>query len=147
MSAAGMWQLEPEVMDRQKGGARTHSQQHHPIPQGDPFSKKFWPTTGSPQTMPIVQHSLVNTKRHTIMSMTFHHTPTTITLPAWVEQIHLCTINNLSHTDSFSWVLHLINWLIEGQGGVATVKGLAERASHQQGPQAKQKPDLRNQSN
>ena len=75
-------------MDRKlgrKGGARTHPQQHHPVPQGGLFSKKFPPTTGSPlecpQTMPKIQHSLVNTKRHTWTSITFHHTPTTTTQP------------------------------------------------------------------
>ena len=31
--------------------------------------------------MLIVQHSLVNTKRYTMTSMTFHHTPTTTTQP------------------------------------------------------------------
>ena len=34
-------------MDR-KGGTRPHPQQHHPVPHGGPFSKKFPPTTRSP---------------------------------------------------------------------------------------------------
>ena len=35
-------------MDRKlgrNGGGKTHPQQHHPVPQGGPFSNKFWPTT------------------------------------------------------------------------------------------------------
>ena len=57
-------------MDRklgQKEGARTHPQQHHLVPQGGPFFKKFWPTTGSPQTMPIVATAQLGQ----------HYTPTT----------------------------------------------------------------------
>ena len=38
----------------------------------------YWKPTGGPQTMPIVEHSLDNTKRHTMMSMTH---PTTVTQP------------------------------------------------------------------
>ena len=59
------------LMDRKLCRVRTRPHQHHPVPQGGPFSRKFWPTTRSPQTMPILEHSLVNTKR---MSMTSHHT-------------------------------------------------------------------------
>ena len=61
--------------------------------------------TGRPQTMPIVQHSLDNTKRHTMTSMTFHHTPTTTTQPAQVDQIHDPPPHNqnLSHTDRLSF--------------------------------------------
>ena len=54
-------------MDRKlgwKGGARTHQQEHLPVPQGCP-----WLTTRSPQTM---QCSLDYTKMHTMTS--FHHT-------------------------------------------------------------------------
>ena len=59
-----------------KGGARTHQQKHHPVLQGRPSCKNFdRPPTGSPQTMPLVQHSLDQTKRNTMTSMTLHHTP------------------------------------------------------------------------
>ena len=67
-----------------EGGARTQPQQYHPVPQGRPFSKEFdrqLEAHQSPQTMPIVQHSLDNTKGYTTMSMTFHNTPTTTTQP------------------------------------------------------------------
>jgi hypothetical protein len=38
-------------MDRKlgrKGGARPHPKQHHPVPQGPPFSNKYWLATRSP---------------------------------------------------------------------------------------------------
>ena len=72
---------------------RIHPRQHHSVTQEHPFSKKFWLTTGSPQTMPLVQHSLDNTKRRTV---TIHHNHT-LTIP-WMEQIHHNTVNNLSYT-------------------------------------------------
>ena len=49
-------------------GARTHPQHHHPVPQGCPLSKNYW------LTMPLVKHSLDNTKRHTLTSRTLHNT-------------------------------------------------------------------------
>ena len=89
----------------QKGRARTRPQQHHPVPQGGPFSKKFRPTTRSPQTMPIVQHSLVNIKRHTMMSMTFHHNHTTHFLRGWSESTS--TQSTTFHTLTASSLCHL----------------------------------------
>ena len=63
---------------RKLGWTRTHKQRHHHVPQG-PFSLQltdYQKPTRNPQAMPIVQHSLDNTKRHTMMSMVFHHTTT-----------------------------------------------------------------------
>ena len=95
-------------MDRklgQKGGVRTHPQQQHPVPQERPFSIKCWPTTGCPQTMPQKTkehqnaccecHSTTHTHTHT-------HTMICNPLPSRVEQHHLHTVTNLSHTDSLS---------------------------------------------
>ena len=73
-SAAGVWQLEPEVcisMDRKlglKGGVRTHPQQHHPVNSPRNFTRG------------PANSTLVNTKR---TAMTFHHTPTTTTQPTY----------------------------------------------------------------
>ena len=76
------------------------------------------PTTGSPQT---IQHSLVNTKRHTMM---FHHNP----LPAWVEQAHLHAINNTDSLSSSQTTIPpgLVNWLVN-RGAWQKVKGHTER--------------------
>ena len=57
-----------------KGGARPHSQQHHPVPQGPPFSIRCWLDTGSPQAIPQKPHSFHKAKMHTIPSRLFHHT-------------------------------------------------------------------------
>ena len=97
-----------------KGGARTRPQHHHPVPQGGPFSKKFPP--------PEVHLKSTNNAHNR------WHSPHN-TLPAWVEQVHIHTINNLSHIESLSssalqytWVLHLMNWaglegLCQASGG------------------------------
>ena len=63
----------PEAIG-QKGGARPHSQQHHPVPQGLPFSIRCWLATGSPQAVPQKPHSFHKAKMHTIPSRLFHHT-------------------------------------------------------------------------
>ena len=60
--------------------ARTHLQQHHPVAQGRPFPKKFWLTTGSPQTMPLLQPS-TDHDFHDIPPHPWHSS-----LPVWVEQ-------------------------------------------------------------
>ena len=77
-------------------------------------------------TMPIVQHSLDNTKRHT-MTSTFHHNHFQY---GWSKSTS--TQSTTLHTDNF-WVLHLINWLKQtgglcqaNGGGVTKVKGHAE---------------------
>ena len=79
-----------------KGGVWT---QYHPVPQGCPFSMKCWPTTGSPSEVHKQCHSALTTpKRHQCQSTTLPiqwYNP----LPARVEQYHLHTLNNLSHTD------------------------------------------------
>ena len=69
----------------QSWAGRTHPQQHHSIPQGvqEIFTDHRKPTE-SPQT------KLWSTPKGT---------PTTHLL--WVEQIHLHTINNLSHTSAY----------------------------------------------
>ena len=66
--------------DQKLGQARTHPKQHHPVPQGHPFSMKIWLTTWSPQTLPLTQHSLDCIKMHT---MTLHHTPNTMAPPTF----------------------------------------------------------------
>ena len=60
-----------------KGGGRTHPKQHHPNPQGQPFSIKIWLTTG---TLPLSQHSLDSFKMHTVP---FH--PTMAWPTSWVS--------------------------------------------------------------
>ena len=57
-----------------KGGARPHLQQHHPVPQGPPFSIRCWLATGSPQAISQKPHSFHKAKMHTIPSRLFHHT-------------------------------------------------------------------------
>ena len=80
-------------MDQKLGGARTHPQQHHPVPQGCPFSNDRPPksTNNANSTVQPGQHQ----KAHNNIPP---HSP----LPVWVEQVNLHTINNLSHTDSLS---------------------------------------------
>ena len=69
-------------MDRKpswKGGARPRPKQHHPVPQGPPFSIKCrlatrWMSTGSPQSIPIKTHKFLKAKTHTNTSRPFYHT-------------------------------------------------------------------------
>ena len=86
-----------------KGGARPHSQQHHPVPQGPPFSIRCWLATGSPPEAHKQSH-----KNHTAFTKPkctqFHHdcstTPPTQELtsfPVWAEQHHLLTTTPTSH--------------------------------------------------
>ena len=87
----GAWPEEAiHVNMGRKGGARTHPQQHHAH-----YPRNFYqpPEARRKSTMSIVRHSLVNTKWHTMTSMTFHHTPPKPhnPLPGWVEQVHLHT--------------------------------------------------------
>ena len=60
-------------MDR-KGGARPRPKQHHPVPQGPPFSIKCWLSTGSPQSIPIK-----TAPKYTNPSRLFYHTTHTRT--------------------------------------------------------------------
>ena len=57
----------PEARPEARG--QDTPKQHHPVPQGRPFSMKMWLTTGNPQTLPLTQHSLVSIKTHTMMSV------------------------------------------------------------------------------
>ena len=97
-----------------KGEARTHPQQHHPVPQGGSFSKKFAhrksTNNGSGQ----------HQKAHSTTPPPHPHSQ----LPAWVEQIHFCTVNNLSHTDSLSST----SWPMEGRGKGQRSHRLAEQS-------------------
>ena len=69
----------------QKRGARTHPQQHHPIPQGHAWND-HWKSTNNATN---------NTALTTPKRMQWHYT-THPTQPTWVEQHHLHTITNLS---------------------------------------------------
>ena len=61
----------------QKGGDRTHPQQHHPVPQGGPFSKKF---DRPPEAHRKSTNNANSTAQPgTMILMTFHHTPNTTT--------------------------------------------------------------------
>ena len=58
-----------------KGGAWTHPKLRHSVPQGHPFSMKFWLTTGSqPEVQEHCHYSLNSIKMHTMTSVCFHHT-------------------------------------------------------------------------
>ena len=81
MSAAGVW---PEVWTgswaRREGQEHTHNSTilflkdvHSP--------RNFDQPPEAHRKSKQCQHSLVNTKRHTMTSMTFHHIPTTTTQP------------------------------------------------------------------
>ena len=61
-------------MDR-KGGARTRPKQHHPVPQGPPFSIKCRLATGSPQSIPIKPHSFLKAKTHKHFKAVLPHRP------------------------------------------------------------------------
>ena len=75
-------------MDWPKGEARTHPQQHYPVCQGCPFSKKYWLTTKSLlEVHKQMQHSLNKDDTHATPPHNL-----------WVKQHHLPTINDLSHT-------------------------------------------------
>ena len=99
-------------------------------PSWRPFSKKFWLTT---RTMPPVQHSLDNTKRHTLTSPTITTQPISCMGGANPPPQHFTHWQPLLQPDCAhhsTWVLHLINWLnwpLTGQwGGVVKVKGHTE---------------------
>jgi hypothetical protein len=74
----GVWLLKCFSTDR-KGGARPHPKQHHPVPQGPPFSNKYWLATGSSQAIPLKPHSFLKAKAHTTPSRPFCHTTHTRT--------------------------------------------------------------------
>ena len=106
-----------QKLDRYRG-ARTHPQQHRPVPQGGPFSKKFL----------TEQQKSTNNANSTGQHQKAHddippHNP----LPAWVEQVHH-TIN-LSHTDNLLLCLpfHLGPPPHESLCQANAVKGDAER--------------------
>ena len=69
-----------------------------------PLSMKCLLTTESLQTVQLKPHSLNNTKiPHNAVNTSPHHHPHIgTTQPAWVDQHHLHTITNLSHTHSLS---------------------------------------------
>ena len=82
------------------------------------FSKKFWLTTRSPQTMPLAyqkaHHDIDNTQ------------------PTSMEQHYLHTINNLSHTDSPSMCPQLHPPLWTSLGGFCQAIGGGESKVKQQ---------------
>ena len=67
-------------MDRKpswKGGARPRPKQHHPVPQGQPFSIKCRLATGCPpeaHNQSQLKHSFLKAKTHTNTSRPFCHT-------------------------------------------------------------------------
>ena len=83
--ASGVWLLEPEVhlissMDRKpsrKGGARPRPKQHHPVPQGPPFSIKCRLATGCPpeaNNQSQLKHRASSRPKHTNTWRPFCHT-------------------------------------------------------------------------
>ena len=106
-----------------KGRARTHTQQHHPVPQHSP--RNF---DQAPVVHKTILHSLDNTTPQ-------WHNP----LAVWVEQIHSHTINNLSTLTS-TIPPGSSTWLLCQDNGGGTSKVTPSRAHPPQGPQPKALP-------
>ena len=119
------------------GRKGTHPQLHHTVAQGRPFPKKFWLTTRSPQTMPLLQHS----------STLPHHNHTTYFLCRWSNTtstqsttfLHSDSRQNV-HAISSGSSSSLTNWTSLGGsdgGGVSKAKsGIPPPLMwHQQGQQ------------
>ena len=85
-----------------KGGARPHPHQHHPVPQGPPFSIHHTLATGSPPEVQKQSHkkrAALTTPKRTQCAFAkippHPHTWRLTSLPAWVEQLRL--LRNLHH--------------------------------------------------
>ena len=85
-----------------KGGARPHPHQHHPVPQGPPFSIHHTLATGSPPEVQKESHkkrAALTTPKRTQCAFAkippHPHTWRLTSLPAWVEQLRL--LRNLHH--------------------------------------------------
>ena len=76
---------------------------HHPVPQGGPFSKKFWPTTGWKSTKNLNSTGTMTYPYHNCMGGLFHS--------LFSSQTVLINLNRTANG-----------------GGVTKVKGHAERA-------------------
>ena len=75
----GVWLLKLEVFSMgQTEGRGPHPNQHHPVPQGPPFSINHTFTTGSPpgvQKQSHRKHAALTTPKCTVCSQKFPHTP------------------------------------------------------------------------